>query len=514
MGAPKGSRAGKSNKRKREFDGSGSGKGAGKGKATGEDGADEEVPASKLRTSDLHLAGRNGEIAKIKALLADKATAEDVKCQDKHKRTPLHLAAFFGHVSAVEALVDGGADANKEATDGFTALHFAAQQGHIEVLRALIRKVGAKREQGDHSAVKRYVNRVVMKGKKTALHMAVQKGHADCARFLALKGASVDAQTAEGKTVLELCQSEELRRDLESKSKAAAETEAVEAQAQAANDAASGAAAGEPAEKRAKQDGDAPAKEDAASAGSTGGGAGMTKLPVTPPEMAQAMANVLRCGPFPMARLSCTAAAGNKSYPAGVAALANVQWSFAIRQDKTMQDGPVWCVASHEVEGQGAGRSVKITLQKSTKKLMHYTHCSDEGKMLPKKSWCNPCGLTILAETADGLFTLEKKPSDFLDGSDVAAALKKRLANFGVKDEDCDAVVAGAQLLALLDRGEDAPDCRLHELLLGVRLPAGAAGHIAGTLDSLAGDAGERTGIVDATTKRGLLLLKALREAA
>ena len=54
-------------------------------------------------------------------------------------RRPLMLAARSGHVDAVRALLDGGADVNaKEDARGTTALMQAADQGHADVIAVLI----------------------------------------------------------------------------------------------------------------------------------------------------------------------------------------------------------------------------------------------------------------------------------------------------------------------------------------------------------------------------------------
>ena len=54
-------------------------------------------------------------------------------------RRPLMLAARSGHVDAVRALLDHGADANaKEDARGTTALMQAADQGHADVIAVLI----------------------------------------------------------------------------------------------------------------------------------------------------------------------------------------------------------------------------------------------------------------------------------------------------------------------------------------------------------------------------------------
>jgi len=52
----------------------------------------------------------------------------------------LHLAARYGHVKNVEALVENGANINAKNTEGFTPLHEAAKEGRKPVVEYLISK--------------------------------------------------------------------------------------------------------------------------------------------------------------------------------------------------------------------------------------------------------------------------------------------------------------------------------------------------------------------------------------
>ena len=74
----------------------------------------------------------------IEALLKGGADANE---QLPLGRRPLMLAARSGHVDAVRALLDGGADVNaKEDARGTTALMQAADQGHADVIAVLIER--------------------------------------------------------------------------------------------------------------------------------------------------------------------------------------------------------------------------------------------------------------------------------------------------------------------------------------------------------------------------------------
>eukprot|EP00928_Gymnodinium_smaydae_P015589 TRINITY_DN15775_c0_g1_i1.p1 TRINITY_DN15775_c0_g1~~TRINITY_DN15775_c0_g1_i1.p1 ORF type:complete len:504 (-),score=100.18 TRINITY_DN15775_c0_g1_i1:41-1342(-) len=424
---------------------------------------------------------------------------------DEHRRSALHLAAFFGHTEAVDQLLESGADRAKEAMDGFLPLHFAAQQGHLGVLKALIKKVGAK---DDHGAVKRHVNRVVAKGKRSALHLAVAKGHSECARFLAMKGSSVDLKTSHGETVLDLCKCELLRNELSGRAKVADSAPADDGDAEQP-----------PAKRRAIEESKGPqAKESSAVSLAPP----MSGLPAAPSAAAQALEGVLACGPFVVDSVDVSVAEGNRTYPSGVSALANVHWAFAVREKPGLKDGPVWSVLKKEIcEGDGADRSLRLVVQKSMQKLLTYTHFSDEGKLLPKGSRCNACGLLVICETSDGHLVVDPKTFSPLETSDLAAAIKSRLCALKCSEEIAASSSAAARILALLDRGDDAPEGRRHDLVAGVRLDkteaelvemAGGAQSPAllhGSLDTLMEAAG-----ADKSLECSLRLLRELRSSS
>ena len=52
--------------------------------------------------------------------------------------TPLMSGAEYGHVEVVEALMEAGADLERTAVDGTTALSWAVIQGQPEVVRVLL----------------------------------------------------------------------------------------------------------------------------------------------------------------------------------------------------------------------------------------------------------------------------------------------------------------------------------------------------------------------------------------
>eukprot|EP01136_Pigoraptor_vietnamica_P034115 Opistho-1_new@97733 len=90
--------------------------------------------------NDLHKAAKDGDVDKIKKLLKGGLFAKkaDVSTTDDHSWTPLHYAAYEGHVDAIHLLVAHGCDVHARTIDGELALHLAAKKGGVPACKALI----------------------------------------------------------------------------------------------------------------------------------------------------------------------------------------------------------------------------------------------------------------------------------------------------------------------------------------------------------------------------------------
>ena len=92
---------------------------------------------------------QNNDLERCKTLISDGA---DVNAKnDWHEQTPLHNAAYYGHLKIAELLIKKGAKVNAKDSDGWTPLHKAAYKGHLEVAKLLIEKgadVNAKNKWG------------------------------------------------------------------------------------------------------------------------------------------------------------------------------------------------------------------------------------------------------------------------------------------------------------------------------------------------------------------------------
>ncbi|XP_053830289.1 ankyrin repeat domain-containing protein 6 isoform X5 [Vidua macroura] len=111
----------------------------------------------------------------------------------KHGRTPLHLAAYKGHLHVVQVLLKAGCDLDIQDDGDQTALHRAAVVGNTDVIATLIQE-GCALDRQD-------------KDGNTALHEASWHGFSQSAKVLVKAGANVLAKNKAGNTPLHLaCQ--------------------------------------------------------------------------------------------------------------------------------------------------------------------------------------------------------------------------------------------------------------------------------------------------------------------
>ncbi len=91
----------------------------------------------------------------------------------------IFVAVKTGDVVGVKALLNGKVDFTKTSSDGRTPLHLAAEYGHKEIASLFLRK-GAQADSGNWSD-------------KTALHYAAEKGHIEIIELLLSMGANVNS---------------------------------------------------------------------------------------------------------------------------------------------------------------------------------------------------------------------------------------------------------------------------------------------------------------------------------
>ncbi|PRP84076.1 ankyrin repeat-containing protein [Planoprotostelium fungivorum] len=136
--------------------------------------------------SGSHLDDR-GLTNRVQALVDQDPTV--VHLLDSNSSTPLHHAAYRGHVDCARILIDNGALVDASDKDKCTPLHNASYMGKLDMISFLIEK-GAN---VDHKDIDR----------STPLHKASFAGHLECARLLIHSNCSIDESDNEGITALQ-----------------------------------------------------------------------------------------------------------------------------------------------------------------------------------------------------------------------------------------------------------------------------------------------------------------------
>jgi ankyrin repeat protein len=136
---------------------------------------------------DVHALAEQGE---TRLLLQSIDGTDDVDRRDVCYRTPLMLAAQYGHLDTVTQLIDAGAHVQLHEKGYYTALMLAAGNGHSEVVRRL----------ADAGAA---VDDVEITRGWTALIWAAKRGHVDTVRTLLELGADPAIRDAQGRSAID-----------------------------------------------------------------------------------------------------------------------------------------------------------------------------------------------------------------------------------------------------------------------------------------------------------------------
>jgi hypothetical protein len=130
-----------------------------------------------MQRSPLALAASFGHVDVVQFVLERGAVVDSL---DADEQTPLQIAAAFGHLRVVEMLLDAGASAVRASdVSGRSAIHWAAQSGNAAIVKLILRRI----PQATLNATER--------NGRTALDAAVFSQAYDCVRLLIAAGAAI-----------------------------------------------------------------------------------------------------------------------------------------------------------------------------------------------------------------------------------------------------------------------------------------------------------------------------------
>ncbi len=129
----------------------------------------------------LHLAAQYGDLNAVRALVGNNTELMEIK--NAYGSTPLHSAVWYGPLEIIKYLVSKGADLTTRDSYGHTLLHAAAQNNHLKLINYLISE-GADLAARDNNG-------------NTPLHLAARNANIRVVRLLADQGADLEAQDNE-----------------------------------------------------------------------------------------------------------------------------------------------------------------------------------------------------------------------------------------------------------------------------------------------------------------------------
>ena len=147
------------------------------------DGVDINIPALCNRTP-LLVASLSSSSVLIKTLIDLGADVNAQRTDDKV--APLLLAAYWNNYMATRLLLERGAHANVQASDGATPLHDAVANNHENLVKLLLENVADANIQNAEG--------------NTPLHLSVRNGNFEISQLLIEAGCNINLRDKNGRT--------------------------------------------------------------------------------------------------------------------------------------------------------------------------------------------------------------------------------------------------------------------------------------------------------------------------
>ncbi len=170
------------------------------------------VSATQVFSQDIFEASKNGDVDKVKEILA--AKPDLINAKNERGATPLCHATEGGHQKLVEFLIANGANINDKDYAGRPALFGAAYRGHADIVKLLLdndAEYNVKDNRGytpmDWAAMrgnKDIIDVFTKKGVKANLFQAAGCGHISLLEKLAKEGADINQIDDKGNTPLHM----------------------------------------------------------------------------------------------------------------------------------------------------------------------------------------------------------------------------------------------------------------------------------------------------------------------